>query len=275
MTELVLETPEGVRLRFELASGGTRILSGAIDALLFVFVFLSTLLFSSLIGFEPGVMILASGGIVLLVGYWFVSSLLLGGATLGKLLVGTRVCDAQGFAPTSTQLLLRALFVPFEALLVAPFPILFALIALLPRHQRLGDLVAGTVVLRSRAPRAPAEPAAGLRWSTLTTRRFPLDPTAVRALSGADLGYLRELLGRQGLTQSALDTLYRESARAFARRLGRLDERAVAADPRTFLRELFLCLRELHEPEARTATTRAEAGAAARGSAPSGGSHPR
>jgi uncharacterized RDD family membrane protein YckC len=276
MTELVLETPEGVRLRFELAGAGTRILSGALDVLLFVFVFGSTLLVLTLVGLEPGAMILASGGIVLLVGYWFVSSLLLEGATLGKLVVGTRVCDAQGFAPTPAQLFLRALFVPFEALLVTPFPLLFALIALLPRHQRLGDLVAGTVVLCVRAPRAPAEPAQGVRWTTLAPRRFALEPTAVRALSGADLGFLRELLSRHGLTPSARDGLYRASALAFARRLERLDERAVAADPRTFLRELFLCLRELKEPTAfaGAATTRA-AGAAARGSAPSGGPRPR
>jgi uncharacterized RDD family membrane protein YckC len=280
MNELVLETPEGVRLRYEIASAGTRILSGAIDALLFAFVFLSTGLFLALIGFEPGLMILASAGIVLLVGYWFVSSLFLAGATPGKLAVGTRVCDLQGFAPTPTQLFLRALFVPFEALLVTPFPILFALIALLPRHQRLGDLVAGTVVLRTRAARAPAEPAAGVRWTTLARRRFALDPAAVRTLSLADLGFLRELLARPGLMPAARDALYRESARAFALRLGRLDARAVDEDPTAFLRELFLCLRELEDPESLGAepsgtTSPTEAGAAARGSAPSAGSRPR
>lgn len=272
VTELVLETPEGVRLRHELAGAGTRVLSGALDGLFFGFAFTSAFLFLALLGFEPGAMILAAGALVFLVGYWFVSSLLLDGATLGKLLVGTRVRDAQGFAASPTQLFLRALFVPFEALLVMPIPLLFALLALLPRHQRLGDLVAGTVVLRTRAPRAPLEPAAGMRWSSLQTRRFALDPTAVRALSGGDLAFLRELLTRHTLSPAAKEALHRTSAQAFAARLPRCDARAVAADPKVFLRELFLCLREELEPEALSSP---EADAAGRGSARDAGSPPR
>jgi uncharacterized RDD family membrane protein YckC len=268
MSELVLETPEGVRLRHELAGPGTRVLSGAIDALLFVLVLASAILALALLGFEPGVVILSSGAIVFLVAYWFVSSLFLDGATVGKLLVGTRVRDVQGFAASPTQLFLRALFVPFEAVLVLPIPLLFALLALLPRHQRLGDLVAGTVVLRTREPRVPAEPAPGVRWSTLAQRHFALEPAAVRAsFTAGDLAYLRELLARHGLASVAKDELHRRSALAFARRLERLDPRAVERDPKLFLRELFLCLRELEDPASLEPTAE---GAGARGSARSG-----
>lgn len=273
MAELSLETPEGVRLAHELAGPGTRVLSGAIDALLLAFAGASLFLFLALLGFELGVVALSSGGIVVLVGYWFVSSLLLDGATLGKRLVGTSVRDLQGFAASPVQLFLRALFVPLEAMLVVPIPLVFVLLALLPRRQRLGDLVAGTVVLRTRTPRVPSEPASERRWSTLPERHFALDPSTVRAtLDAGDLAFLRELLSRHGLRSEARDALHLASARAYAERLGAAATLGVERNPKVFLRELFLCLRELEEPDAFTAPA---AGAADRGSAPGAGSRPR
>lgn len=282
VTDLVLETPEGVALRFELAGPGTRILAAAVDGLLFFLGFALSALVLELAGLDFGVAWLASGLVLLLAAYSFVFSLALGGRTPGKLWTGIRVSDEQGFAPRVPQLLLRALFVPLEAVLVLPVPLVWVLVAATPRRQRLGDLVAGTVVVRERTRSAPREPVPHLTWSRLESRAFPLDPAAVRAFSGRDLAFLRELLTRTDLDREARERLFARAARHHAARLG-LARRAFSSDEaRTFLRELFLLLREVRGggdggdggdgTAAAGSTTPPAGGAAARGAPPASGS---
>jgi uncharacterized RDD family membrane protein YckC len=248
VADLVLETPEGVALRFELAGPGTRILAAAIDAFLFLLGFLGCALFLGVAGLDFGLAWLFSGAVLLLVAYSFLFALFLDGCTPGKLWTGIRVCDAQGFAPRPGQLFLRALFVPLEAVLVLPVPVVWILIAATPKRQRLGDLVAGTLVKRERARRAPGEPVPGLSWSQLESRAFELDPEVVRTLEGRDLGFLRDLLTRADLEPRAKDELNLRAARHYAARLGWSARAFRREEARTFLRELFLCLRELRNP---------------------------
>jgi uncharacterized RDD family membrane protein YckC len=271
VTDLVLETPEGVVLRFELAGPGTRILAAALDALLFWLTFAALALFLSLVGLVVGVVLLLTGAILLLVAYSFLFSLALGGRTPGKLWTGIRVCDAQGFAPRTSQLLLRALFVPLEMFLILPVPLVWILIATTPRRQRLGDLVAGTLVLRDRAPRVPREPAPGLRWSELESRVFALEPAVARGLSGHDLGFLRDLLTRTDLEASARTRLFSHAARHYAARTGLARRDLSPGEARTFLRELFLLLREVRAGNA-SAPAPPAAAAAARGAPRASGS---
>lgn len=277
MVDLVLETPEGVALRFELAGPGARILAAAIDALLFFLGFAGTALFLQLAGLGFGNALLFSGAVLLLVAYSFGFSYVLGGRTPGKLWTGIRVCDAQGFAPRTRQLFLRALFVPLEAVLILPVPVVWILIASTPRRQRLGDLVAGTLVLRERPRRAPREPVPGLTWSQLETRAFALEPAAARALSGRDLGLLRELLTRAELEPRARAGLQLRAARHYAARLGLAPRAFAPEEARTFLRELFLLLREVRATRGAPAevSVRRAAAAAAPDAPPAGGSPPR
>jgi uncharacterized RDD family membrane protein YckC len=244
VAELAIETPEGVVLRHELAGPGTRILAAALDGLVFGFAFLTALLVLPLLGLWFGSVLIGSGAVLLLVAYSFLFPYFLDGRTPGKLWTGIRVCDAQGFVPRPAQLFLRSLFVPLEAALLFPVPLTWILVALTPRRQRLGDLAAGTVVLRERGRRAPPEPVPRLTWSGLQRRAFALDPAAVRELSGADLGFLRELLTRTELDLRARQRLRLRAARHFAARLG-LERDFTPEEALGFLRELFLLLREL------------------------------
>jgi uncharacterized RDD family membrane protein YckC len=287
MADLVLETPEGVALRFELAGPGPRLLAAAIDALLFLLGFLGAFLTLELAGLDFGLRLLASGAVLLLVLYSFLFPLLLEGCTPGKLWIGIRVRDAQGFAARPAQLFLRALFVPLEAALVVPVPLVWILIAATPRHQRLGDLGAGTLVLRARERRAPPEPVPGLAWSTLETRAFALDPGAARGLAGRDLGFLRELLTRRDLDPGAESGLYRRAAEHYAPRFGLAPRAFTHAEARTFLREAFLLLREVRAgrtvakpltsrpADARPSGARSADGAAGPGAPRASGSPPR
>ena len=274
MADLVLETPEGVPLRFELAGAGARILAASLDALLIVLVVGGAVLAFQVAGLHFAPRLILAGVVLLLVAYAFLCPLLLDGASPGKLWTGIRVRDAQGFRAGPVQLLLRALFVPLESALVVPVPFVWVLIAATPRRQRLGDLVASTVVLRARVGRVPPEPVPGLAWSALESRAFALDPASVRGLTGRDLGFLRDLLTRADLDPHAREPLYARAAERYAERLDIPAPRDPAA-ARTFLRELFLCLREVRgNPELLTARP-AAGGATGRGAPRASGSAPR
>lgn len=67
--------------------------------------------------------------------------------TLGKRLFGLYVLDQDGQRAEPAAHVIRALTRLPEALLVLPY---LLLIASSPRHQRLGDVLANTVVLRSK-----------------------------------------------------------------------------------------------------------------------------
>jgi uncharacterized RDD family membrane protein YckC len=73
------------------------------------------------------------------------------GATVGKFLVGLRVVDRNGRPPGIARALVRAALLLVDT---APWavPLLgWAVAVTHPRHRRLGDLAAGTMVVRRRA----------------------------------------------------------------------------------------------------------------------------
>jgi len=72
------------------------------------------------------------------------------GQTVGKRLLGLRVLTSDGSRPSLARCFLRNLLLPVE-FLPALFLLGTAAIYLSPKRQRLGDLVAGTVVVRRQA----------------------------------------------------------------------------------------------------------------------------
>jgi uncharacterized RDD family membrane protein YckC len=91
-------------------------------------------------------------GFAVLAGASFVGASLLAfasealfGTTLGKLAFGLHVRRVDGRFPGAPRAFVRALLRPLDVLVVGP---LLAFVT--PRHQRLGDVVAGTVVAGSR-----------------------------------------------------------------------------------------------------------------------------
>ena len=278
MKDLLVETPEGVTLRYELAGAGTRAAAALVDLLVFSTIW-NLLLFAVLIAsaadpfgvsqFVFGVLV---GGAVLLPAVYQIGfAWAWDGQTLGKRLLGTRVVDVHGGAASRLQHVLRGLFWPFEAILfVFPVPVALILISATKRAQRLGDLVAGTVVLYEPRPFASAEPHARERWSALPSRRLGLVPAHADRLDASDQQLLRELLARPGLDPGAARRLHAEAARTWREKLGQAD--APGWDelaPREILRELYLFLRERRggDPVTPPAAPR-PAGAGDRGSAP-------
>src|SRR5262249_41235880 len=153
--ELVVATPERVSFRLETAGLGSRFTAQLIDSLALSAI-LTALGFASfglgvVLG-NPGPAVLAFFllGFVAFWAYWIVPEALWAGKSLGKLALQLRVVDVRGGPVTAGQAIVRNLFriVDFLPAYYAAGAIAIFVSA---RNQRLGDMVAGTIVVRDRA----------------------------------------------------------------------------------------------------------------------------
>jgi uncharacterized RDD family membrane protein YckC len=223
---LVVETPEGVELKLELAGAGSRFAAALIDMLWFltaagalglVVIGLAVALPTSVGGFLGGVYV--GGVLLLIIAFPFVLHVRMAGASPGKRLLGLRVTAADGSPARPLQHLLRALILPVDLL---PTGILLGLllVGVTPRATRLGDLAAGTVVLRVRKGAPPVRASGGARWQADPAAAPLLGPDSAARLAPADFDFLRELRDREHVAPEARDLLERQAASAYARRLG-------------------------------------------------------
>ena len=147
-------TPEAVVLEFELASVGSRLVAQILD----VFVRLVLLNIVAIIanpvsiggGDAAVVIIIVIGGFLIVFGYPVVCEVWWNGQTVGKRAVGLRVVTVEGAPVRFRHAAIRSLLALVDFAL--PPVGVTATIAVLvtARSQRLGDLFAGTIVLRER-----------------------------------------------------------------------------------------------------------------------------
>lgn len=247
MTTLHVATSEGVPLRLDLAGVGSRLLAGLIDAAILAIGYLMVLIAvlipvafdpTGLSGFVAGILV---GGVVLAVlGYHVVFHVFFGGQTPGKRALGIRVASADGQPATNLQFVLRALLMPIDVFLMIPVPVGLVAIAATGKHQRLGDLVAGTLLVRMRSASAGAEPYPDRTWSGLPAKTLPLTPGTAAHLAPEDREVLRELLTRAELTDRARRALFVSAAKTYCARLGL----GPFEDARIVIPELYLYARE-------------------------------
>ena len=164
---LIIETPERVPLHFALASIGNRFLACAFDHALqslaivliyYIFTLVANLLDFSGIRNAPkwAVALLILMGYLIWSSYFIVFEWLWNGQTPGKRWLKLRVIREDGRPITFWEAAVRNLLRIFD---IMPYP--FYSIGLIsvfvsPRDQRVGDLVAGTVVVREREAEAPS-----------------------------------------------------------------------------------------------------------------------
>jgi uncharacterized RDD family membrane protein YckC len=154
-------TPEAVPLEFELAHVPTRMLALAIDlliqaALLFVLLFAGVAVFDVTGGGGGLAMAGAYLAVFLMIwGYPTALETLWRGRTVGKAALGLRVVTREGAPVRFRHAAIRATFAPIDFYIGLGAVAILAIL-LTRDNQRLGDLVAGTLVLRERsALRAP------------------------------------------------------------------------------------------------------------------------
>ena len=155
-------TPEQVAIRYELAGFGTRALAAIVDWLISMLLILLVsipflLAYRESIDFENFSVDAISRSIILGIfiliyfiitwGYFIFFETLWNGATPGKRMMGLRVIRDGGFPVDFRAVVIRNLV---RAIDMAPVFYAFGFVAVLwhPQYKRMGDLAAGTIVVR-------------------------------------------------------------------------------------------------------------------------------
>ncbi len=149
-TELKIQTPEGVEFALPLAGPVIRCVAWAFDLVVIVAVFQlgsQFLQLLSLISPDMSMALNVTLQFVTLVGYGIFFEWFWSGQTLGKRIMKLQVIDERGLTLRLNQIILRNLFRVLDSLpmfyMVGGLSCLFT-----ARAQRLGDLAAGTLVVR-------------------------------------------------------------------------------------------------------------------------------
>lgn len=157
--DAALVSGEGVRLELATAGVGSRVVAAAIDAALQLIVLFLLVLFTGLLVGRSDDAALGALAILELVlvlaGYPIVSEWLTRGRTVGKLAMGLRVVRDDGGPITFRHALGRGLagLVLEKPGLVFPFTTIAGVltVSLSGQDKRIGDMMAGTVVLDERS----------------------------------------------------------------------------------------------------------------------------
>jgi uncharacterized RDD family membrane protein YckC len=204
---ITVPTPEGVEFELTLAGAGSRFVSALVDlAVQFVLLFATFLAVGPWGGLGDAAAALISFVVVL--GYDVVFEVFASGRTPGKRLNGLRVVrsggEPVGFLTSAIRNVLRLVdFLPF-AYVIGAVSILWT-----RRNQRLGDLAAGTLVVRDRVAKRAETPASF----------FPASETAawdVSAVTAEEIAAVRRFLERRHQIEDGART---ELARTLAQRL--------------------------------------------------------
>jgi uncharacterized RDD family membrane protein YckC len=199
-------TADNVAISFRVAGLATRIGAALIDWLLLGLLILVIAVAASGLastlaqGGGSGAMnatlivLLASAlSLLVVVLYFTVAPTVSAGRTLGKTAMGLRVIRLEGGAPSLGDNFLRSLGYLLDLLGLGPILMFFH-----PQSRRLGDLLAGTVVVRERTPVSLAAVTAAAPISLRSLDPGPpLDGLA--RLGDRELTAIRSFLGRQGL----------------------------------------------------------------------------
>jgi len=195
---LEVETADHVVLRYELAGGGNRGFAALIDFILATLIFIGAFfmfsLFAGVVGFQsasPYFGIAALLTFAVAWSYFILLEWLGNGQTIGKRIFGLRVIADDGAPAGFTAVLVRNLVRMVDFL---PGFYGFGLLAIVvsSRSQRLGDLAAGTFVVRAPRPQ--------LDYFSLRTVT-PLGAgvhVETRVLPGEAQRLVREFVAREG-----------------------------------------------------------------------------
>jgi len=213
---LIIQTAQNVDLAYAPAGLGQRFLAWLVDALIMTGYWCILVFGLPGVGIEdPGTVaiVLLSSPFLL---YHLVCELFFEGQTAGKRALRIQVARLDGASPTVGQYLLRWLFRLVEITVSFGIPALLT-IALTRRSQRIGDIVAGTTVVRSTRRVHLHE----VRYPVRPPTYNPFFPNAV-TLTDADVRTLRAVLVRlhREPTSASSQALGLRAKTAVERRLG-------------------------------------------------------
>ncbi len=189
---VTIATPEGVTLELVLAGLGSRFVARLLDTLIqlaAIFALVAAIALTSVPGIVQAIVFIAL--FLVLFAYDIPFELLNGGRTVGKMAAGIRVVGIGGepvsFFASVIRNIMRIVDILPGVYLVGAASILAT-----KRDQRLGDLTAGTVVVRDKFP--------GLSAGVPAPITVPADAVStwdVSALDNDDIATIRHFLDRR------------------------------------------------------------------------------
>lgn len=230
---LPIRTPEGVEFPLLLAGPGVRFLALAVDLAAISAITAAAdnvvLLVSVLsLGFGEAVKIVLF--YLISTGYGILTEWLWRGQTVGKRMLGLRVVDARGGRLHASQLVIRNLLRPVDMLPV--FYLLGGIVCLAgSKLQRLGDLAAGTIVVRVEELTVPdLDQLLGSRFNSMAEHRHLAARLRQRTSPDLAAAALDALTRRDQLEPAARLEVFAELAARF-RELVTFPPEAVEALP--------------------------------------------
>jgi len=151
MESIDILTGQNVIIRYQSATILQRISAFLLDYFfIFTYLFLIYLLFWKFLSIpaaSDGLMIMLLLLLLLAMGYHFIFESLLGGKTPGKMIVRIKVTKSDGSIPGIGSYFLRWILLSVDTLFSGCVGALFIILS--KNHQRLGDMAAGTIVVKT------------------------------------------------------------------------------------------------------------------------------
>lgn len=242
---LRVSTSDNVGIGYDVAGLGSRMIAQVVDTLVVgvVILVLSIALVGAIGGdgsqtTATGILAVAGVDLFVYIGYFTVFEMVTGGRTPGKSAGQLQVLDISGAAATPGQLFVRNVARIVDVLLGVGVVVMF----FSPHARRVGDLLAGTVVVRVR-------PTVSFSVAVAPPPLLLRTPDAGPVIEGVDrlgdheLAAIRTFLSRPGLTPPLRARLAGDMT---TRLLDRMEMPATAPErlwpPELFLERLYLQL---------------------------------
>lgn len=195
-----IKTSQNVEIDYEVAGLGERVLArlvdwGAFIALYYIFYFIILLFFlptltrlDSSSGFPVFLIVLLVIYGLVYIFYDLVTEIFFNGQSLGKYAIKIKVVSLDGARPTIGQYLLRWVFRLIDFVITFGIGALIS-VAVSEKKQRIGDLVAGTTLVKTK----PATTLADLYFTSPTEEYEPVFPQ-VSTLNDDDITLVHEVI---------------------------------------------------------------------------------
>lgn len=252
-----IETPEQTKVEYLVASFGSRLVAALLDKLIILGVVVGAWTLILLAGFLAGAV--GNLDLVYYIAAFFLALQFLftlfyyvwwevrnDGQTWGKRRLNLRVIQLGGQGVTLGASVVRNL-----ARVIDEFPLLWIVPALVRGQRRMGDLMAGTLVILTEHPAITRGEQSEGDWLAssnpeLEDRQYYFSPETADRVFPDDLNLLEHLEARlKTARRSQRKAVLEDVARRYVARLQmEEDEERIAEDPRRFLGELILYLRQ-------------------------------
>ncbi len=185
-----IQTSQNVDLEYETASIGDRILANLLDRLIYVGWVLVWILVYTTLKLEQtlSIFLIVLTVVLPVLFYPLLTEYFLNGQTLGKRAMNIRVVKLDGTKPTLGAYILRWLLILIDTEILTPF-VAVVTIAANGRGQRIGDIAAGTTVIKTTKQ---------IRLSDVTFDSLPQDYQVtylqVKRLNDRDVDTIRQVL---------------------------------------------------------------------------------